>query len=354
MGTIYVDRLSEALEARVFSRVKFRERRLPHYLYHYTNKDGLEGIISQNRLWATSAAESPKNDQEEIHYGCDLFKQLIDDQLTTKRVSEFTAGILDDVKSLIVERIQNIFLTSFCTLDDDERMYKTFGGYCLRFPVDNRKDLRVVAPRGLAARQGFLTELVPAIYDRREQKAALLSLLNPLLQTLEDRSLIVDIDYGGWAPAMARFVAFTVSDLALTSLTRMKGPGYRRESEWRLVVRPCRLRFSSDPTEADRNCECFIKQGPPKRHVELAPREPQPTLTAGAVFGLPHSEPALPVETVRVSSCQHDEEAASVRQLLSKHDLHTVAVLKSRVHTPITHWLHRLLRIALELTTFAR
>jgi len=343
-GTIYFDRLSEALEARVFSKVKFRERELPRYLYHYTRKNELEGIITRNRLWATSAAESPKNDQKEIRYGCDLFKQLIDDRLTTKRVSEFTAGILDELKSLLVKRIQNIFLTSFCALDDDKKMYKTFGGYCLRFPVDNRRTLRLVAPHGLAAGQGFLTELVPAIYDTKEQKAALLSLLNPLLETLEDPSLIVGIDYGGWAPAMAKFVAFTVSDLALTSITRLKGLQFQREREWRLVVRPWRLRFSSDPTEADRNCERFIKQGPPKRHVELAPREPQPTWTAGAVFGLPQSEPALPVEAVRVSSCQHDGEAAAVRQLLSKHDLHAVAVLKSRVRTPVTHWLPRLLR----------
>lgn len=344
MGTIYFDRLSEALETRVFSRVRFRERKLPRYLYHYATKNGLEGIIAQNRLWATSAAESPKNDQKEIHYGCDRFKQLIEDRVRTKRFSEFTAGILDGLKSLVVERVRNIFLTSFCTLDDDKEMYRNFGEFCLRFPVDNRQTVGVIAPHGLAAGQGFLTELVPAIYDMKEQETALLSLLDPLLETLEDQSLIVGIDDGGWAPAIAKFVAFTVSDLALTSITRMKGPEFQREREWRLVVRPWRLRFSSDPTEADRNCEHFIKQGPPKRHVELAPREPQPTLTAGAVFGLPHSEPALPVEAVRVSSCQHDGEAAAVRQLLSMHDLHAVAVLKSRVRKPATHWLRRLLR----------
>lgn len=344
MGTIYVDRLSGALEARVFSRVKFRERRLPRYLYHYTTKGGLEGIITQNRVWATSAAESPKNDQKEIHYGCELFKQLIDDLLTTKRVSAFAATILEDLKTLIVERVQNIFLTSFCTLDDDKKMYENFGGYCLRFPVHDWETTGVVAPHGLAAGQGFLTELVPAIYDTKEQKAALLSLLNPLLDTLEDRSLIVGIDCGGWAPAMAKFVAFTVSDLALTSITRLKGPEFQREREWRLVVRPWRLRFSSDPTEADRNCECLIKRGPTKRHVELAPREQQPTLVSGAIFGLPQSEPALPIEAVRLSSCHHDDESASVHQLLSKHDLRAVAVLKSRARRPVTHWLRRLLQ----------
>ncbi len=330
MGTIHFDRLSEALETRVFSRVKFRKRKLPPCLYHYTSMSGLEGIISQNRLWATSAAESPKNDQKEIHYGCELFKKLIDDQLTTE-ISPFTVAILHELKTLIVGRVQNIFLTSFCTLDGDEEMHRNFGGYCLQFPLDNRGSVGVTAPHGLAAGQGFLTELAPAIYDQKDQKAALLSVLNPLLQTLEDRSLIVGIDHGGWARAMAKFVAFTVSDLALTSITRMKGPGFRHEREWRLVVRPCRLRFSSDPTEADRNCEYFIKQGPPKRHVELAPVEPRSTLVPGAIFGLLQSEPALPVKAVRLSSCQHDREAESVRQLLSKHDLDAVAVLRSRV-----------------------
>lgn len=343
MGTIFVDRLSDALEARVFSKVKFRENQIPRYLYHYTKKEGFEGITKQNRLRATSASEAQKNDEDEIRFGCNLFGRLINDRIANGGVSKFTLALLESLKSHVQERIPSIFLTSFCTLSDDQKMYKTFGDYCIRFSVDHKNAVGLIAPKGLAAGQGFLTELLPATYDAKEQQTALGSLLDPLIETLEDRSLISDFDPSGWSSEMAKFIAFTVSDLALTSITRMKNAEYRRENEWRLVVRPWRLRFSSDPSEADRNCECFIRQGPQKRYVELAPLEPVQPIVSGRVFGLAQNEVALPISTVRVNF-HHKDELESARHWLAELDLDSIEVLKRRLSKKVVYRIGGLFR----------
>lgn len=329
MNTIYFISLHEALVGRVFSNVRFREREPPNYLHHYTAEKALKNIVDSGRLWATSASDSPKNDQDEIAYGCDLFTKLIGARMASGRVSTFTGRILNELKSLPRERVGKIFLASFCEMEDYLPMWKDYGGYSLRFAISPQTGISMGAPRALATGQGFVTEMVPAVYERSEQQKALTSLLRSLIETLEDPSLITGPDPGWWA---ARFIAFTVSDFALSSIVRLKKREFRGEREWRIVVRPCHTPFSSDPTEADRNCECFIKAGPPKRYVELAPLEPEEQLVPGAAFPPQTDPPKLPIDAVRVGPCTRGGEMIELaRQLLNRHGLQTADVLKSEI-----------------------
>ena len=48
-------------------------------LYHYTDVEGLKGIIERNELWASSAYFL--NDSAEITYGYGLLKEVLDDWL---------------------------------------------------------------------------------------------------------------------------------------------------------------------------------------------------------------------------------------------------------------------------------
>jgi len=204
----------------------------------------------------------------------------------------------------------------------------------LRFPVNLRTGVGMVAPRGLATGQGFVTEMTPAIYDRAEQQKALTSLLDLLIGTLEDSALISGPDSRPWAAESARFIAFTVADFALSFIVPLKRSQFRDEREWRIIVRPCHTPFSSDPTEADRNCECFIKVGPSKRYVELAPLEPEEQLIPGVPFGLPTKPPRFPINAVRVGPCEQGEKMAELaRRLLDKHGLHSTHVLRSKLPT---------------------
>jgi hypothetical protein len=157
-------------------------------------------------------------------------------------------------------------------------------------------------------------------------------LLDLLIEILEDPSLITGPDPGIWAAESARFIAFTVADFALSFIVPLKRSEFRDEREWRIVARPSHTRFSSDPTEADRNCECFIKAGSSKRYIELAPLEPEEQLIPGVPFGLPTNPPKLPISAVRVGPCKQGEKIAELaRRSLDKHGLHAAQVLRSEL-----------------------
>jgi hypothetical protein len=332
VAAIYFDSLHHALVTRVFEQVHFHTRQRPKYLCHYTTERGFQGVIADNRFRATSADSS--SDRKEISYGCDLFAKLVDVKTASRTVSNFTGKVLNELKSFPGERVGKIFLASFCERDDCLTLWNGYGGYSLRFPIETHNSVFLSAPRGLATGQGFATQLVPAIYDKNEQQTALGLLLDLLTETLEDRSLIVVSDAGPWAHALASFVALTVSDFALSFIACLKNPAFEDEREWRIVARPCITPFSSDPMEADRNCECYIKTNWSKPYVELTATEPEALLIPGAVFGLPTPPLKLPIDAVRIGPCKESKGMVErACQLLHKHGFQVAPVLESEIPT---------------------
>jgi len=333
VSTIFFDRLNEILVDKVFSRIHIPARSWPGYLCHYTKEEGLRGILRDQRIRAYSA-DSQENDREEIAYGCKLFAELIDKTTASRKVSTFTGRILTELKSLPKERSCNVFLASFCKKKNDRKLFEEFGPYSLCFVINPAERIFISAPRGLASEHGFKTELLAAIYDRKEQKIALSSLLSSLVETLEDQSLIRGPD-PPWAAGSAKFIALTISDLALSLITRLKKKEFRRQSEWRIVIRPGHRCFSSDPYEADRNCECYIKTES-RRYVELSATEPEPRLVPGAVFGLPTPPLKLPIGAVRIGPFKGRNKMAELaRQLLDEHGLGAACVLRSGILAPL-------------------
>jgi hypothetical protein len=332
MNTIYFDSLHEALVAKVFSRVRFSERKCPKQLYHYTTVNGFQGVLADNKFRATSADSS--SDQKEIAYGCELFAKLIETRTGSRAVSTFTRRVLNELESLPKRRVGRVFLASFCERDDCLTLWKGYGGCCLCFANNpQRRSSFLQAPVALAAGLGFTTEMVPAIYDKSEQDAALGSILDLLIETLEDRSLIAGFETGPWISATSRFVAFTISNLALRLIVCLKSPVFADEREWRVVATPSHLPFSSDPDEADRNCECHIKSNWLKRYVELAAAEPEEQLIPGVAFGLPTPPLKLPIDAVRIGPCNDGNGMAELaRQLLDKSGFE-VSIVRSEIPT---------------------
>jgi hypothetical protein len=318
VSTIHFIPLCDALVNRVFSRVLFRKRVCSNHLYHYTTKDGFQGILGDNRIRATSAASS--KDREEIAYGCELFAHLIDAKIRSKAPSAFTEQILNELKDQPKDQIPKTFLASFCEQDDCPTLWSYYGGYCLRFPVNPDCGISLLAP------QAFAAEMVPAIYDRSEQETALVSLLDFLIETIEDQSLIRVREP---APELARFVAFTVSQFALPFIVPLKNRRFEHEREWRMVIRPSHKRFSSDSTEGDRNCECFIKTNWSKPFIELCGPTPVDSRAPAILY-----VPKLPLDAVRIGPCDKSATALKLsRQLLDHHGLQSAAVLESEIPT---------------------
>lgn len=332
MNTIHFDRLDEALMGRAFARMRARVRDWPNHLYHYTNEEGVRGILSSHRIWAFSAGS--QKDKEEISHGCALLADLIDKKTTLRPVSAFTGQILSDLRSLPKERSHNIFLASFCEKDDDRKLFNEFGPYSLHFEIKPPTRPFISAPqglsKGLSTGQGFKTELVPAIYDPTEKIDWLNCLLDSLVETLRDPSLIQQSGASPWTAASARFVAVTISDQALSLIARFKKEGFREEAEWRIVARPDHTHFSSDVAEADRNCQCYIRTRSSRRYVQLSAAKPESHLIPGTAFGLPTPSLRLPIDAIRVGPFNNaDEMTTLARQLLDEH-LEAARVLRSK------------------------
>jgi hypothetical protein len=173
-----------------------------------------------------------------------------------------------------------------------------------------------------------MTEMLPAIYYRSEQSATLAHLLDLLIATLEDPALITGPEFGVWTADLAKVIAVTVADFALTFIVPLKAPGFRHECEWRIVARPSHLSFSSDPTEADRNCECHIKVGPPKRYVELCTEEQETKILPGVIIGLLSPPLRLPISEVRIAPI--GEIVENARLFLNTVGMGHVPVLRPR------------------------
>ena len=113
-------------------------------------------------------------------------------------------------------------------------------------------------------------------------------------------------------------------------MARFKRKEFREQAEWRIVVRPDHTRFSSDITEADRNCQCYIRTRSSRRYVELSTSEPEPCLVPGVALGPRTARLMLPINAIRIAPFNNaDEMATLARQLLDTH-LEAASVLPSK------------------------
>ena len=77
-------------------------RKRPRYLYHYTNAQGLLGMLQSNRIWATNSRFM--NDPTEIGYATRLVREVIESELSQgnarwfHEVRDWINGFLDEYK----------------------------------------------------------------------------------------------------------------------------------------------------------------------------------------------------------------------------------------------------------------
>ena len=299
MGAIYYDRLLNQL-VKAFSALSSPDVPCPARLYHYTTDEGFPKIISDHRLRAYSA-DSQNKDKTEITHGCELLGELLDAKLKSVALSDFTRDLLERLKFLPHQRRPWVFLACFSTENDNERLWEKFrSSYCLNLETDPLRYKGVAAPRGHASGQGFVSELVPVIYEGKKQKKMLVKALGALIAILEDTSIVQGSFFGPCKADMARFPAPTVAEFLLSLIVRFKSKKeFSDEYEWRVVARPDRTSFSSDPLEADRNCECYVRKDEARKYIEMSGVEPEVLFRPGEpIFGLAVPNVKLPIREV--------------------------------------------------------
>lgn len=103
-------------------------------IYHYTDLNGLKGIVESNTLWATNIYFL--NDREEFHHGYKCFLNALD--YIDKEY--YFDGMREQIQSMLDHFIKNqgqhIYSISFCSIADQLSQWRGYGrqqGVCIEF-----------------------------------------------------------------------------------------------------------------------------------------------------------------------------------------------------------------------------
>lgn len=197
------------------------ERPDPELLWHYTNADGVRGIVQTGVLWATDAEYL--NDSAELRYG----REEVADALTreARRLDSLSTG--DDVNSARAgiarsilaamdwehapdeARTSGVYVACFCEQGDllsQWRGYAAGSGYALAF---RRADLNVGELCKVSYGRSTIPEMVTPIVDQ-------------IANTSPNHPGVVTDHYA--------------RDVIPKMLAEHKHPAFEEEREWRIIV----------------------------------------------------------------------------------------------------------------------
>lgn len=197
----------------------------PSQLWHYTNADGLIGILQSGELWSTHV--SCLNDQMELRYSRRLLLNKII-EVSNGIVSKEGMRFLELVKLRLAEddtTTSEWFVTSFSTKMDDLSQWRAYGfgegGYAIGFDFSKLNDRNKVDN----------ADIVPICYDIETQsdiaKNVAQMTLRYFLQGLSGK----DRNFETWSE---KFLIEWGKHLTYLA-PLIKHPKFFEEHEWRLV-----------------------------------------------------------------------------------------------------------------------
>ena len=204
-------------------------------LYHYTDANGLCGIINDNCLWATATQFS--NDLTEIEYAASIAQSVIEKTWQGKRNlglwEEFLSDRVRGVFAPPLSAFNQPFLFSLCQNGDLLSQWRAYGlrsRFSLAF-----KPLWTGESVPLRCENSFRTLLRKVIYDPAHQKARLRFILKRLIKLVkgfpskptaaEERSIHAE---------MSLILILEMTDWACT----FKHRAFSEEQEWRVITFP--------------------------------------------------------------------------------------------------------------------
>jgi len=203
---------------------------IPTRLYHYTDLDGLRGILQSNLLWATDARAL--NDRTELIYGAALL---------VSELEKFSYESNETISSALIKlagfykehgnHLLDFFETYVISLSEAPDMLSQWRAYsnqamgcCLEFDFSDSRVFTIS--------DGSIPiplEILPVIYNETTQRALIRSgiekVLNYLHSILMEPSELKLGVITGWV-----FHAFK------PYLMAFKHPGFAEEKEWRVVA----------------------------------------------------------------------------------------------------------------------
>jgi hypothetical protein len=194
----------------------------PPILYHYTTPTGLLGIIGNRQMWASHTQYL--NDQREFQHAV----SIIEDELASmKKAPEHDVhrGMLDEMTSVLKDReSMNVCVCSFSEEGDVLSQWRAYGGGA-GFSIGFSGTFL----RALSDSHQFW--LVKCIYDEKEQRSWMRTLLTDVLHENTQRELDGDdkedkIPGGNLGAYLNRYAPI------------LKHKSFAEEREWRIISRP--------------------------------------------------------------------------------------------------------------------
>jgi hypothetical protein len=205
---------------RLASRLGFAGSPPPH-LYHYTDLDGVRGILTSRTLWLSKFTST--NDISEILLAVEHFRAFVERRASafTREEGDFLRRAADDLGGF---RRTNICIASFCEQNDLLSQWRSYGndgrGIALGF---NSAKL-------LALAQASKLHLYRCVYDPAEHEHIASGLVDMLLQS-----------YRAAPPANDDAHRAMIDEFSATFLRVapvIKDHRFAEEREWRLVSYP--------------------------------------------------------------------------------------------------------------------
>jgi len=191
----------------------------PALLYHYTDQNGLLGIIKNREIWATH--HQCLNDTQEFLHAKDLIRSEIDHRCKT--ANSDSLSLLQTMRSSLDgpgnEEV-NLYIASFSEEGDSLPQWRAYGGaagFALGFSMT-----RLVLPEEFT--------LARCIYESKEQHEIAAAIVSEV-EHMVDQPLHI-------GPPNAKFTAWAILLLTLHQFALIfKHEKFREEREWRIFSR---------------------------------------------------------------------------------------------------------------------
>jgi hypothetical protein len=207
----------------------------PTLLYHYTKPDGLIGIATTRRIWATEIRYL--NDSNEFEHALEIFGKIITEYYEgsarlIKRVKQIDKMFINALQRTVWNNWDHqVYVTSFTEVGDllsQWRGYCPNGGYAIGFEFGI---LKKVSSQNDA-------ELWPCIYDDKTKRQLIIETLvfhHRFLQRLRSRESKYD------SVELVKIVAQRFAFRLFSIAPILKDKSFSEEREWRIISSRLRI-----------------------------------------------------------------------------------------------------------------
>ena len=279
----------------------------PPRLYHYTNAQGLMGILKSGTLHASNL--KAVNDKGELQYGFDLIKKALLAKAQSSKTTQMGRRLFSHFAEFVnpyaivgeMGVCLDVYSVAFCEDGDCLPQWRAYSsqasGYCIGFSGDS---LSKIFGEGIV--------LVPVIYDQKQQSGIIKSLMNAL------ECVVPYLESSNEQTRDLYFMQATAHVGLLFSFigTVFKSSDFQSEHEWRIIVHN-EIKMSRYVRETEFRVS---QNGTLIPFVKLVPRRNR----------------KLPIVSIAMgSTTPHEVNSYSLRLLLNTQNYRDVQVVKSSV-----------------------